>query len=154
MLRLRVKSSLSASRTAVMSPFTSSRLMMSSTRAELIFTLADWPFALAWKMKRGREEKHWGKSGDWSLRQIISNQVTHIHANRTTGGWTHVNSSLSNLLTDLLPSWWHRACCMQRGSKRCWGPEAVNWPWRWPRGGTWPVAPGTDTAGVAACSTP
>uniref|UniRef100_A0A3Q1C381 Secreted protein n=1 Tax=Amphiprion ocellaris TaxID=80972 RepID=A0A3Q1C381_AMPOC len=49
MLRLRVKSSLSALRTAVMSSFTSSRLMMSCTRAELIFTLADWPFALAWK---------------------------------------------------------------------------------------------------------
>uniref|UniRef100_A0A3Q1EA04 Secreted protein n=1 Tax=Acanthochromis polyacanthus TaxID=80966 RepID=A0A3Q1EA04_9TELE len=49
MLRLRVKSSLSALRTAVMSSFTSSRLMMSSTRAELIFTFADWPFALAWK---------------------------------------------------------------------------------------------------------
>uniref|UniRef100_A0A3Q3GJI3 Uncharacterized protein n=1 Tax=Labrus bergylta TaxID=56723 RepID=A0A3Q3GJI3_9LABR len=46
MLRLRVKSSLSALRTAVMSCLTSSRLMMSSTRAELIFTLADWPFAL------------------------------------------------------------------------------------------------------------
>uniref|UniRef100_A0A3Q2CWR9 Uncharacterized protein n=1 Tax=Cyprinodon variegatus TaxID=28743 RepID=A0A3Q2CWR9_CYPVA len=47
MLRLRVNSSLSAPRTAVMSSFTSSKLMMSSTRAELIFTLADWPFALA-----------------------------------------------------------------------------------------------------------
>uniref|UniRef100_A0A8C2XFM3 Uncharacterized protein n=1 Tax=Cyclopterus lumpus TaxID=8103 RepID=A0A8C2XFM3_CYCLU len=55
---LRVKSSLSALRTAVMSPFTSSRLMMSSTRAELIFTLADWPFALAWKMNRGKEANH------------------------------------------------------------------------------------------------
>uniref|UniRef100_A0A3P9NVB3 Uncharacterized protein n=1 Tax=Poecilia reticulata TaxID=8081 RepID=A0A3P9NVB3_POERE len=47
MLRLRVNSSLSALRTAVMSSFTSSRLMMSSTKDELIFTLADWPFALA-----------------------------------------------------------------------------------------------------------
>lgn len=57
MLRLRVKSSLSALRTAVISPFTSSKLMMSSTSAELMFTLADWPFALAWKMKRGKERK-------------------------------------------------------------------------------------------------
>lgn len=57
MLRLRVKSSLSALRTAAMSVFTSSRLMMSSTRAELMFTLDDWPFALAWKTKRGKEEK-------------------------------------------------------------------------------------------------
>uniref|UniRef100_A0A671XVT0 Uncharacterized protein n=1 Tax=Sparus aurata TaxID=8175 RepID=A0A671XVT0_SPAAU len=54
---LRVKSSLSASRTALMSASTSSRLMMSSTSAELIFTLADWPFALAWKTKRGERRK-------------------------------------------------------------------------------------------------
>lgn len=52
MLRLRVKSSLSALRTAVMSSFTPSRLMMSSTRAVLILTFADWPFALAWKRER------------------------------------------------------------------------------------------------------
>uniref|UniRef100_A0A672JEA0 Uncharacterized protein n=1 Tax=Salarias fasciatus TaxID=181472 RepID=A0A672JEA0_SALFA len=44
---LRVNSSLSALRTAAMSCFTSSRLMMSSTRAALIFTFPDWPFALA-----------------------------------------------------------------------------------------------------------
>lgn len=130
MLRLRVKSSLSALRTAVMSPFTSSRLIMSSTRAELIFTLADWPFALAWKMKRGREGRV------ETLRWIISNHVTHTHANRTTRGCTHVNSGLCNLLTDLLPSWWHRAWCMQRGSRWCWGTEVVHGPWRWPRGET------------------
>uniref|UniRef100_A0A8C6QAF1 Uncharacterized protein n=1 Tax=Nothobranchius furzeri TaxID=105023 RepID=A0A8C6QAF1_NOTFU len=41
---LRVNSSLSPARTDVISSFTSSRLMMSSTRAELIFTFADWPF--------------------------------------------------------------------------------------------------------------
>uniref|UniRef100_A0A3B4BMQ7 Uncharacterized protein n=1 Tax=Periophthalmus magnuspinnatus TaxID=409849 RepID=A0A3B4BMQ7_9GOBI len=44
---LRVKSFLRASSTAFMSIFTSSRLMMSSTRAELIFTLTAWPFTLA-----------------------------------------------------------------------------------------------------------
>lgn len=80
MLRLRVKSSLSALRTAVMSAFTSSRLMMSSTRVELMFTLADWPFALAWKMKRGKEEKAVREE----RRRIIPNQAAHIHANRTT----------------------------------------------------------------------
>uniref|UniRef100_A0A8C4I5P2 Uncharacterized protein n=1 Tax=Dicentrarchus labrax TaxID=13489 RepID=A0A8C4I5P2_DICLA len=56
-IQIHVISSLSALRTAVISPFTSSRLMMSSTRAELIFTLADWPFALAWMKKREKEEK-------------------------------------------------------------------------------------------------
>lgn len=79
MLRLRVKSSLSALSTVVMSAFTSSRLMMSSTRVELMFTLADWPFALAWKMKRGKEEK--AVREEW--RQIIPNQTAHIHANRS-----------------------------------------------------------------------
>lgn len=47
MFRLREKSSLSTSRTAAMSVLTSSRSMMSPTRAELMFTLAVWPFALA-----------------------------------------------------------------------------------------------------------
>uniref|UniRef100_A0A3Q2XCH7 Uncharacterized protein n=1 Tax=Hippocampus comes TaxID=109280 RepID=A0A3Q2XCH7_HIPCM len=52
MLRLRVKSSLSALTTAAMSSFTSSRLMMSSTRAALIFTLAACPFVLARRRMR------------------------------------------------------------------------------------------------------
>lgn len=52
MLRLRVKSSLSAVRTAAMSAFTSSRSIMSPTRAELMLTLADWPLALAAGTKR------------------------------------------------------------------------------------------------------
>lgn len=56
MLRFRVKSSLSESRTVVMSSFTSSRLMMSSTRDELMFTFPDWPFALALKIKRKKEK--------------------------------------------------------------------------------------------------
>lgn len=47
MLRLRVKSSLSILTTAVMSSFTLSRLMMSSTIVELRFTLGDCPFVLA-----------------------------------------------------------------------------------------------------------
>lgn len=66
MLRFRVKSSLSESRTVVMSSFTSSRLMMSSTRDELMFTFPDWPFALALKIKREKEGKNRGKSGDLS----------------------------------------------------------------------------------------
>uniref|UniRef100_A0A3Q3LHJ5 Uncharacterized protein n=1 Tax=Mastacembelus armatus TaxID=205130 RepID=A0A3Q3LHJ5_9TELE len=51
---LRVKSSLSVLRMVVISSFTSSRLMMSSTRDELIFTLAACPFALAWRTKTGK----------------------------------------------------------------------------------------------------
>uniref|UniRef100_A0AAX7UJ70 Secreted protein n=1 Tax=Astatotilapia calliptera TaxID=8154 RepID=A0AAX7UJ70_ASTCA len=62
MLRFRVKSSLSESRTVVMSSFTSSRLMMSSTRDELMFTFPDWPFALALKIKREKEGKNRGKT--------------------------------------------------------------------------------------------
>lgn len=53
MLRLRVKSSLSALTTATMSDFTSPRLMMSSTRAALMFSLAAWPLALADGMETG-----------------------------------------------------------------------------------------------------
>uniref|UniRef100_A0A3Q1JBR4 Uncharacterized protein n=1 Tax=Anabas testudineus TaxID=64144 RepID=A0A3Q1JBR4_ANATE len=60
-IMLRVKSSLRALRTPVMSSFTSSRLMMSSTRAVLIFTLADWPFAFTGKIKKGKEQKDEGK---------------------------------------------------------------------------------------------
>lgn len=57
MLRLRMNSSLRAERTAFMSSFTSSRLMMSSTRAELIFTFTDWPFAFAGMKKKGNVSK-------------------------------------------------------------------------------------------------
>lgn len=57
MLRLRVKSSLRAVRTAVMSDFTSSRSTMSPTRAELMLTLADWPLAFADGTKPGKENE-------------------------------------------------------------------------------------------------
>lgn len=54
MLRLRVKSSLSALTTAAISACRASRSTMSSTRAALMFSLADWPFALANGMKTGK----------------------------------------------------------------------------------------------------
>lgn len=57
MLRLRVKSSLRAVRTAVMSAFTSSRSTISPTRAELMLTLADWPLALADRTGTGKENE-------------------------------------------------------------------------------------------------
>uniref|UniRef100_A0A3B4CMB7 Uncharacterized protein n=1 Tax=Pygocentrus nattereri TaxID=42514 RepID=A0A3B4CMB7_PYGNA len=47
MPRLRLKSSFSVASTVAISSFTSSRLMMSSTRAALMLTLAAWPFAFA-----------------------------------------------------------------------------------------------------------
>lgn len=56
MPRLRLKSSFSVASTAAMSSFTSSRLMMSSTRAALMFTLAVWLFAFA-SEKHGVEER-------------------------------------------------------------------------------------------------
>lgn len=76
MLRFRVKSSLSESRTVVMSSFTSSRLMMSSTRDELMFTFPDWPFALALKIKREKEGKK--PREEWRLIQI--NNITFVPA--------------------------------------------------------------------------
>jgi hypothetical protein len=45
MLRLRLKSSFRVVRTAAISSFVSSRLIMSSTSEELMFTLEAWPFA-------------------------------------------------------------------------------------------------------------
>uniref|UniRef100_A0A668ASL8 Uncharacterized protein n=1 Tax=Myripristis murdjan TaxID=586833 RepID=A0A668ASL8_9TELE len=67
MFRLRVKSSLSVLRTAVMSSFTSSRLMMSSTRAELMFTLAAWPFALSLVQGAGKCVAWWQRRGALTL---------------------------------------------------------------------------------------
>lgn len=107
MLRLRVKSSFRALRTPFMSSFTSSRLMIFSTRAVLIFTLADWPFAFAWKKKRGKEGKG-GMREDSYVRQIISNQISYIDASSTTEV-VHMSTPGSNLPTDLLLSWWHTA---------------------------------------------
>lgn len=141
MLRLRVKSSLSASRTAVMSPFTSSKTMMSSTRAELIFTLAAWPLALAWRMKRWKEAIHRGKT------QILDRWHPIPYPN---GRCTHVNSRLRNLLTDLLPSSWRSVSWVQRGRRWCWGAAAVRGAHMWPPEETWAVATGTDTAEAAA----
>lgn len=71
MLRLRVKSSFRAERTAVMSAFTSSRSMMSPTRAELMLTLAPWPLALADGTKPGKENETQTKTGPqfWEQRQ-------------------------------------------------------------------------------------
>lgn len=56
MLRLRVKSSLSALTTAAISPRRASRSTMSSTRAALMFSLAAWPFALAGGRKTGKSD--------------------------------------------------------------------------------------------------
>lgn len=56
MLRLRVKSSLSALTTAAISARRASRSTMSSTRAALMFSLADWPFALAGGRKTGKSD--------------------------------------------------------------------------------------------------
>lgn len=84
MLRLRVKSSLRALRTAAMSALTSSRLMMSSTRAELRFTFAAWLFVLAWGDTRRRNE---GEEKDKS--HLISAAPFSRQQN----------------LSDLLPSW-------------------------------------------------
>lgn len=58
MLRLRVKSSLSALATAAISARRAPRSTMSSTRAALMFSLADWPFALADGGKQGREIRY------------------------------------------------------------------------------------------------
>lgn len=94
MLRLRVKSSLSALRTASMSALTSSRLMTSSSRVELIFTLAaDWPFSLAWKTKRGKEEEE--NEVREKQRQIKSNQAAHFPASRTAESCSPPLSSLT-----------------------------------------------------------
>uniref|UniRef100_A0A673WWY9 Uncharacterized protein n=1 Tax=Salmo trutta TaxID=8032 RepID=A0A673WWY9_SALTR len=52
MLRLRLKSSFRVVRMAAISSFTSSRLMMSSTSEELMFTLEAWPFAALAERKK------------------------------------------------------------------------------------------------------
>uniref|UniRef100_A0A673N1H0 Uncharacterized protein n=1 Tax=Sinocyclocheilus rhinocerous TaxID=307959 RepID=A0A673N1H0_9TELE len=57
---LRLKSSFRVVRTAAMSSFTSSRLIISSTNAALMFTLAVCPFAFAniYKKKNNKEERN------------------------------------------------------------------------------------------------
>lgn len=56
MLRLRLNSSFRVVRTAAMSSFTSSRLIISSTNAALMFTLAVCPFAFA-NIKKATKKK-------------------------------------------------------------------------------------------------
>lgn len=88
MPRLRLKSSFIVANTAAMSSFSSSRLMMSSTRAALMLTLAVWLLAFAsegrkgGKKERGRREER--REGLKLFYRWWRNERSRLHAGRSS----------------------------------------------------------------------